>query len=71
MKLEEIMEASAGAGEQRVQRMKANAKAAKIKAGQMKDQADISADILKQRQTRQKAAMAMKSSVSKMIKPYK
>jgi len=58
-------------GEQRVQRMKANAKAAKIKAGQLKDNADISADILKQRQMRQKAAMAQKKSVSKMIKPYK
>jgi len=69
MTLDEIMEA--GAGEQRVQRMKANAKAAKAKAGQMKDNADISADILKQRQTRQKAAMAQKKSVSKMIKPYK
>jgi len=69
MTLEEIMEA--GAGEQRVQRMKANAKAAKAKAGQMKDQADISAEILKQRQTRHKAAMARKSAVGKMIKPYK
>ena len=68
MTLDEIMEASAG--EQRVQRMKANAKAAKAKAGQMKDNADISADILKQRQMRQKAAMAQKKSVSKMIKPY-
>ena len=71
MTLDEIMEAGSGAAEQRVLRMKANAKAQKDKASQMKKQADASADIWKQRQSRQKAAKARKSSGLKNIKPYK
>lgn len=69
MTLEEIIES--GAAEQRVQRMKVNAKLAKNKASQMKDQADASAEVVKQRQSRQKAEKERKSIVSKMIKPYK
>ncbi len=71
MTLEEIMEAVTGAAEQRVLRMAANAKSAQDKAKQLKDQADASANILKQRESRQKLAKARKASVSKMIKPYK
>ena len=71
MNLQEIMEAIAGAAEQRVLRMTANAKSAQDKAKQLKDQADASADILKQRESRQKITKARKSSVGKMIKPYK
>jgi len=69
MTLQEITES--GAAEQRVQRLKANAKSAKTKASQMKDQADASAEVLKLRQSRQKAAKERKTAVSKMIKPYK
>lgn len=69
MTLQEIIES--GAGEQRVQRLKLNAKLAKNKANQMKDQADASAEVVKQRQSREKAAKERKTAVRKMIKPYK
>ena len=71
MTLEEIMEASSNAAEMRVQRLTLNAKAAKEKANQMTKQANLSADILKQRESRQKLAKARKASCGKMIKPYK
>ncbi len=68
MRLEEIKAASAA--EQRVQRMKANAKSAKDRAKQLKVQADISAERLDMQKGRQRLAQLQRSAVTTPIKPY-
>ncbi len=68
MRLEEIKAASAA--EQRVQRMKANAKSAKDGAKQLKVQADISAERLDMQKGRQRLAQLQRSAVTTPIKPY-
>lgn len=71
MTLEKMMKAGSGAAEQRINRMKANAMAAKDKASPIKKQASLGSDALKQRQLRQKVPWALQASVSKMTRPYK
>ena len=68
MTLEEIKHS--GAAEKRVERMKANAKAAKDRAKQMKVQADQGAEQLKMQQSRQRLSQLHRSSVGTSIKPY-
>ena len=68
MRLDEIKNGTAA--EKRVDRLKANAKAAKDRAKQMKVQADTSAEQLKMRQSRDKLAQFHRSSVGTTIKPY-
>ena len=68
MTLEEIKQS--GAAEQRVNRLKANAKAAKDRAKQMKVQADTSAEQLKMQQSRQRLSQLHRSTVGTTIKPY-
>ena len=68
MRLDEIKAASAA--EQRVKWMKANAKAAKDRAKQLKTQADISAERLDVQQSRQRLAKMQRSIVSMPIQPY-
>ena len=68
MTLEEIKQS--GAAEQRVIRLKANAKAAKDRAKQMKSNADRSAEQLKMQQSRQKMSQLHRSTVGTTIKPY-
>ena len=68
MRLEEIKAASAA--EQRVQRMKANAKTAKGRAKQLKVQADMSAERLDMQKGRQRLAQLQRSAVTTPIKPY-
>ena len=68
MTLEEIKQN--GAAEQRVNRLKANAKAAKDRAKQMKVQADTSAEQLKMQQSRQRLSQLHRSTVGTTIKPY-
>ena len=68
MTLEEIKQS--GAAEKRVDRLKANAKAAKERAKQMKVQADTSAEQLKMQQSRQRLSQLHRSSVGTSIKPY-
>jgi len=68
MTLEEIKQS--GAAEKRVERMKANAKAAKDRAKQMKVQADRSAEQLKMQQSRQRLSQLHRSTVGTTIKPY-
>ncbi len=68
MTLEEIQ--NFGAAEQRVKRLKDNAKAAKSRAKQMKAQADTNAEQLKMRQSRQKMAQIRKTAAGTTIKPY-
>ena len=67
MTLEEIKQNGA---ELRVTRMKAQAKAAKDRAKQMKANADLNAEQLKQRQSRDKIAQIQRASVIKTIKPH-
>jgi len=67
MRLEEIEEASAA--EQRVKRLKANAKVAKDRAKQMKAQADASAEQVKMRQSRQKLTKLRNARINTPIKP--
>jgi len=67
MRLEEIRNFSAA--EQRVDRLKANAKATKERARQMKAQADASDEQLKMRQSREKLAQLHRSNVGTTIKP--
>lgn len=67
MRLEEIQP---GAAEQRVKRLKANAKAAKDRAKQMKAQVDASAERQEVMKTRQKLAQLQRASVTSNIKPY-
>lgn len=68
MRLDEIKAASAA--EQRVKRMKANAKSAKDRAKQLKVQADMSAERLEMQKGRQHLAQLQRSSVTTPIKPY-
>ena len=68
MRLEEIKESIAA--EQRVKRLKANAKSARDRAKQLKVQADAGAERLKMQQSRQKLAQLHKANVSTTIKPY-
>jgi hypothetical protein len=68
MRLEEID--GSNAAEQRVKRLKANAKSARDRAKQLKAQADAGAERLKMQQSRQKLAQLHKSSVGTTIKTY-
>jgi len=68
MRLDEIK--NGNAAEKRVDRLKANAKAAKDRAKQMKVQAETSAEQLKMRQSRDKLAQLHRSTVGTTIKPY-
>ncbi len=68
MRLEEIRNFSAA--EKRVDRLKANAKATKDRARQMKAQADASAEQLKMRQSREKLAQLHRATVGTTIKGY-
>ena len=68
MRLDEIR--SGTAAEKRVDRLKANAKAAKDRAKQLKVQADTSAEQLKMQQSRQQLSQFHRSSVGTTIKPY-
>ena len=68
MRLEEIKAASAA--EQRVKRMKANAKSAKERAKQLKVQADMSAERLDMQKGRQRLAQLQRPAVTAPIKPY-
>ena len=68
MRLEEIKAASAA--EQRVKRMKANAKAAKDRAKQLKVQADMSAERLDMQKGRRRLGQLQRSAVTTPIKPY-
>ncbi len=68
MTLEEI--AKGGAAEQRVKRMKAQAKAAKDRAKQLKVNADTNGEQLKMRQSREKLAQLHRANVGTTIKPY-
>ena len=67
MRLDEIQPSAA---EQRVKRLKANAKAAKDRAKQLKAQADTSAERLDMQKSRQKLAQVQRSTVASTIKPY-
>ena len=68
MRLDEIR--SGTAAEKRVDRLKANAKAAKDRAKQLKVQADTSAEQLKMQQSRQQLSQLHRSTVGTTIKPY-
>ena len=68
MRLDEIK--NGNAAEKRVDRLKANAKAAKDRAKQMKVQADTSAEQLKMQQSRQRLSQLHRSTVRTTIKPY-
>ena len=67
MRLDEIEQSTAA--EQRVDRMKDNAKAAKDKAKQLTTQANVSADQLKLQKSREQVAKATTPSTATMIKP--
>ena len=68
MTLEEIKQS--GAAEQRVKRMKDQAKAAKDRAKQMKVNADKNAEQLKMRQSREKLVQLQRSTAGTTIKPH-
>jgi uncharacterized membrane protein (DUF106 family) len=68
MRLDEIKAASAA--EQRVKRMKANAKSAKDRAKQLKAQADAGVERLDMQKSRQKLATLQRDAVTSTIKPY-
>lgn len=67
MRLDEIQPSAA---EQRVKRLKANAKAAKDRAKQLKAQAEASAERLDMQKSRQTQAQQQRSAVTSNIKPY-
>jgi hypothetical protein len=67
MRLDEIQ---TDAAEQRVKRLKANAKATKDRAKQLKAQADMSAERLDMQKSRQKLAYLQGSPATSTIKPY-
>lgn len=69
MRLEEIQAGTAA--EQRVKRLKANAKAAKDRAKQLKVQADTSAERLDIQTSRRSLAQLQRSAVTSNIKPYR
>lgn len=58
------------AGEQRVKRLKGNAKAAKARAKQLKTQADKAAEVYDMQKSRQKLAKLQRDSVTTKIQPY-
>ena len=68
MRLDEI---ETNAAEQRVKRLKANAKAAKDRARQLKAQADINAERLEMQKSRAALTQAQRSVVTSTIKPYR
>ena len=68
MRLEEIEKRDPA--QQRVDRLKANAKSARDRAKQMKTQADASAEQLKMKQSRQKLSKLRQSTASTTIKPH-
>ncbi|MBK6862482.1 MAG: hypothetical protein IPG91_02410 [Ideonella sp.] len=68
MRLDEIR--AANAAEQRVKRMKANAKAAKDRAKQMKAQADAGAERLDMQKSRQKLGQLQQASVVTSIQSH-
>jgi hypothetical protein len=68
MKLEEIEQGNAA--DQRVKRLKDNAKAAKEKAQDLKAQADTSAEQLKIQKSRQTLTQRQRSPAISTIKPY-
>ena len=68
MRLDEIKAASAA--EQRVKRLKANAKSAKDRAKQLKVQADMSAERLGMQTSRQKIVQLQRVAVATPITPY-
>lgn len=69
MRLDEIQGRTAA--EQRVQRLKANAKAAKDRARQLKTMADTSAERLEMQTGRAALAKAQRSTVASAIGPYR
>jgi hypothetical protein len=68
MRLDEIRPS---ASEQRVDRLKAQAKATKERARQLKAQADIGAERLELQKSRQEMAQLQRSAVTTNIKPYR
>jgi len=68
MRLEEITEGTAD--EKRVQFLKANAKAAEERARQMKASADLNAERLQLKQSRQKSAQIQRSKAGTTIKAH-
>ncbi len=67
MRLDEIQPSAA---EQRVKRLKANAKAAKDRANQLKARADTSAERLDMQKSRQTLGQLQRSAIASNIKPY-
>ena len=67
MRLDEIEQNTAA--EQRVQRMKDNAKTAKDKAKQLTTQANVSADQLKLQKSREQLSKATNPPSANMIQP--
>lgn len=68
MTLDEIQNSSAD--DQRVKRLRANAKAMKDKARQLKAQADASAAQSEMRNSRKSQAQLQRSTIGSTIKPY-
>jgi len=68
MRLEEIKQTDPAT--MRVNRLKANAKSAKDRAKQLKTTADMNAEQLKMKQSRQKLSQLHRSTVATPIKPY-
>ena len=68
MRIDEIKAASAA--EQRLKRMKADAKAAKDRAKQLKAQADASAERLDMQKARQTLGKLQQRAASSTIEPY-
>lgn len=68
MRLDEI---APSAAEQRVKRLKANAKAAKDRARQLKAQADSNAERLEMQKSRAALTQAQRSAIASTIKPYR
>ena len=68
MRLDEIRPSAA---EQRVNRLKANAKSTKERARQLKAQADMGAERLEQQKSRQAMAQLQRSAATTNIKPYR
>ena len=68
MRLDEIEQGTAE--EQRVKRLKDTAKVAKDKAKQLSTQANVSADQLKMKNSREQLTKARVPSATAMIKPH-
>lgn len=68
MRLDEIKPNNAA--EERVKRLKANAKSAEDRAKQLKTQADANAARLDMQKSRQRLAQAQRASVTMPIKPH-